>query len=323
MADHEDYLPGETPSPHKTTHQDGGADEISVAGLLGVTTAHQDAPDLIEAHRLVAGAHHAKYTDAEAEAIADAQIAIHALVANAHHDKYTDASARFAINNIFGSDGNADADIDLDTHKLINVVDPVTDQGGDTKKARNDAISTHAGLAAVHQDAPALIETHRLAAGAHHAKYTDAEAVAAIYAAKPCFSAKLTATVSNVTGDGTAYSITGAIWTEINDSGSNFSNGTFTAPASGIYLFSGIFAISGLAAAHTQGNLDLMTSNRTYLLAICNFAAIAVSGNVYLPFSVYVDMDAADTAYLRSRVYNGTKIVDLALNTFFGCSRII
>lgn len=78
MADHEDYLPGETPAAHKTTHQDEGTDEISVAGLSGVTeelaahalvaTAHQNAPGLIETHRLVPGAHHAKYTDGEARA---------------------------------------------------------------------------------------------------------------------------------------------------------------------------------------------------------------------------------------------------------------
>jgi len=34
---------------------------------------------------------------------------------------------------------------------------------------------THKGDPVAHQDAPALIETHRLAAGAHHARYTDAE----------------------------------------------------------------------------------------------------------------------------------------------------
>ena len=58
-------------------------------------------------------AHHAKYTDAEAEAVADAQIA------------------------------------------------------------------THTAIATAHQDAPALIATHKAIAAAHHAKYTDAEAKAA------------------------------------------------------------------------------------------------------------------------------------------------
>lgn len=79
VDDHEDYLPGEAPASHKTTHQDGGADEISVAGLAGETaelaihaalpTVHQDAPQLILDHKGDAAAHHAKYTDTEARAV--------------------------------------------------------------------------------------------------------------------------------------------------------------------------------------------------------------------------------------------------------------
>lgn len=77
--DHEDYETGAAPAAHKVSHQVGGTDEISVAGLAGETlelaahkilpTVHQDAPGLIETHRLVAGAHHAKYTDAEARSL--------------------------------------------------------------------------------------------------------------------------------------------------------------------------------------------------------------------------------------------------------------
>jgi len=42
----------------------------------------------------------------------------HAANPAAHHAKYTDAEARASINNIFGSDGKADDDIDLDTKVL-------------------------------------------------------------------------------------------------------------------------------------------------------------------------------------------------------------
>jgi hypothetical protein len=149
MADHEDYLSGEAPMAHHESHESLGSDKISVAGLLGVTaelaahaliaTAHQDAPGLIAAHALIAAAHHARYTDVEATIIANAQIAIHAAlptahqnapaliathaaIAAAHHAKYTDADARAAINNIFGADGKADSDIDLDSHSLQNTL---------------------------------------------------------------------------------------------------------------------------------------------------------------------------------------------------------
>lgn len=142
MADHEDYYPGEAPMAHHGSHEDGGTDEISIAGLAGEPTS----------------------------------LAAHKILPSIHHVRFTAAEARASINNIFGSDGKADVDIDLDTHKLINVVDPAADQHADTKKARDAAITTHAGLATVHQDAPALILTHKGDASAHHAKYTDAEA---------------------------------------------------------------------------------------------------------------------------------------------------
>lgn len=51
---------------------------------------------------------------------------------------YTDADARAAINNIFGADGKADANIDMDVHKIINVVDPAANQDAATKKYVDD-----------------------------------------------------------------------------------------------------------------------------------------------------------------------------------------
>ena len=144
--DHEDYETGAAPAAHKVSHQDGGTDEISVAGLSGETA-------LLAAHKILPSIHHVKFTAAE---------------------------ARAAINNIFGSDGKADADIDLDTHKLINVVDPAAAQDADTKAARDQAITTHAESATIHQDAPQLILDHKGDASAHHTKYTDAEARASI-----------------------------------------------------------------------------------------------------------------------------------------------
>ena len=144
VDDHEDYETGAAPAAHKVSHQDGGTDEISLAGLSGETAA----------------------------------LAAHKILPSIHHVKFTAAEARAAISNIFGSDGKADVDINLDTHKLINVVDPVNNQDADTKIARATALSAHAILPTVHQDAPNLIENHRLVAGAHHAKYTDAEAKA-------------------------------------------------------------------------------------------------------------------------------------------------
>jgi len=102
MADTEDYSEEATPTAHAASHEDAGTDEISIAGLAGeplelaahalLPTVHQDAPDLILTHKGDAAA---------------------------HHTAFTPALARAAINNIFGADGKADADIDLDGHDLI------------------------------------------------------------------------------------------------------------------------------------------------------------------------------------------------------------
>jgi hypothetical protein len=184
-------------------------------------------------------------------------------------------------------------------------------------------LAAHKILPIVHQDAPALILTHKGDAAAHHAKYTDAEAVSAIYAAKPCFSAVLSAQQNDVTGDGTAYNITGAIWTELLDQGNNFSNGSFTAPASGIYLFSGDIALGGITALHTYCYMMLITSNRNYIFLRCNPGAIAGLTLIHFPFSFYCDMDLADTAFLRAYVSGSFKVVDVTVDTFFGGSRIV
>lgn len=127
----------------------------------------------------------------------------------------------------------------------------------------------------------------------------------------PLFHAILSAVQSNVTGDGTNYNITGAIWTEITDRGNNFSNGTVTAPSTKSYLLTGVILFTGVAAGHTQFDTRLITSNRSYVLAQINPGVIQISGNFTWPFSVIVDMDAADTVYLQVVVSGSTKVVDI------------
>ena len=69
----------------------------SIATHAAIATAHQDAPGLIATHTAITDAHHTKYTDAEAEAVADTQIATHTAISDAHHIKYTDAEAVSAV----------------------------------------------------------------------------------------------------------------------------------------------------------------------------------------------------------------------------------
>lgn len=83
---------------HKSRHAVGGADALAHSDLDPQTSDH-----------------HVRYADSEVDAI----VLTHKNIAGAHHTKYSDAEARAAINDIFGSDGKADKDIDLDSNELI------------------------------------------------------------------------------------------------------------------------------------------------------------------------------------------------------------
>lgn len=126
--------------------------------------------------------------------------------------------------------------------------------------------------------------------------------------AQPQFSAYVTSVVSDVTGDGTIYSLAAAIWTEIADRTSNLSNGTFTAPGAAKYLLCGVAAVTGLGAGFTSMVVSLVTSNRTYVLYSSGITP-------YIPFSIIADMDASDTAYLTIQVSGSTKTIDINTDT--------
>lgn len=129
---------------------------------------------------------------------------------------------------------------------------------------------------------------------------------------QPAFSAYLSSTASNVTGDGTFYTL--ACNTEIFDQQSNYNNGTytFTAPVDGRYLFTMIYYMGGILVAHTAGYNTIVTSNTTFA---CNsmspFMRSSSAGEVAIDTQVFCVMDSADTVYVQMTVSNGTKVVDV------------
>lgn len=138
----------------------------------------------------------------------------------------------------------------------------------------------------------------------------------------PLVSAFNSVTDANVTGDATDYTV--IFDTEIVDRNSNYNNatGVFTAPVTGKYLFVVSVLMDQIGAAHTLGFLHLVTSNRIYVTAYSNPAAIAGAGLAHFPSDLIADMDAGDTAFSRIRVSNGAKTVDVFGNvstphTFF------
>lgn len=116
---------------------------------------------------------------------------------------------------------------------------------------------------------------------------------------QPAFLAILGTTVLNACGKSTTtwqLGTTTAL-TKIFDQGSNLNtNGTFTAPVTGRYCFSGGILVDNLNIA-SQADLILSTSNRIIRLQQIHRAAAAF--NLDPDGTVLVDMDAADTAVLQ------------------------
>lgn len=139
---------------------------------------------------------------------------------------------------------------------------------------------------------------------------------------QPAFGATLSALDSNVTGDGTDFTIgSGNAWTERFDQNADFNtNGTFTAPVTGRYQFN--VSILMLDVISTmQPLIDINTSNFNYVLGN---DGTAFTGNMEMAFSVLADMDTADITQFHVIVGGGTKTVDVldgrtAFSGFLAC----
>ncbi len=140
---------------------------------------------------------------------------------------------------------------------------------------------------------------------------------------RPLFSAFNSVTDTNVTGDGTAFTI--ICDTEVFDVNSNYDNttGIFTAPVNGRYLL--VAGVDGrdYGAGHTISQVNLVTSNRTYTLHYEDGSITSTPGNVLRRNgSVIADMDAADTASVQFTVFGSTLTIDVfgtggAMQTYF------
>jgi len=130
---------------------------------------------------------------------------------------------------------------------------------------------------------------------------------------QPGFLARSSATALNVTGNGTVFSpvLNSEVW----DVKAVFTGGTFTAPATGKYLFNAQIMCQGIDATQTAGVITLTTSNRTYIKQYHPF--LTYSGSLRSANAMYVlaDMDAADTATLTVTISNGSLTADVTGGT--------
>lgn len=132
------------------------------------------------------------------------------------------------------------------------------------------------------------------------------------YPLQPAFFAYQDANQTNTTGNGTYYTLgTTKDLTEVFDQNSDFdpTSGTFTAPVTGRYSFNGIADMNALTAAMTTGEINIVTSNRTWISNYVNIGAgrtvAALADHYGLQASIFTDMDAADTATCRVKIEGG------------------
>ena len=126
---------------------------------------------------------------------------------------------------------------------------------------------------------------------------------------QPSFLVTAPANTVNVTGDGTSHTI--EFDTEVYDLNADFNTGTytFTAPVTGKYLLSVHCRVGGLTTGFTDGNLALITSNRTYYNTDNQSGALH---NRAFAVTVIADMDAADTAHCVVVMAGGSKTAELS-----------
>lgn len=133
------------------------------------------------------------------------------------------------------------------------------------------------------------------------------------------FHAKLGTIASNVTGDGTDYDVSG-FGTERVDRNSDFNttSGIFTAPVTGLYALSFTSNLSGIDSSMNDNQFKLVTSNEEYgFLGEVSSSSIGFSGAMKVAFSMIVDMDASDTAFVRIDFRGSSKTVDVSADTVF------
>lgn len=131
------------------------------------------------------------------------------------------------------------------------------------------------------------------------------------------FHATVTGVISTVTGDNTWYQI--IYGSEYFDIGSNFNTttGIFTSPVTGKYILGECISYSGLAANHDSGQVNIETSNGTYITDWKHYGnARNAADSFSSSASILADMDAGDTAKVNCIVTGGSKVVSIQTANF-------
>lgn len=126
---------------------------------------------------------------------------------------------------------------------------------------------------------------------------------------QPAFLVTLTGAVSNVSGDGTVYTV--AYDGTSFDQGTNISgNNTFTAPVNGRYYMMGCVSLTGLTSSFNNARIDISVGGaQTRSFQVNPGATIPASGGLTISISGIVTLVATNTVTIRIVVSGSTKTI--------------
>ena len=123
------------------------------------------------------------------------------------------------------------------------------------------------------------------------------------------------ATLSNVTGDGTAY--THLYATEIKDQNGDYASPTFTAPVAGSYLITASANFEDISSA-TYVVAYINASNRSWYFLSSSDGVKNAGNDFRISGTALIDMDASDTASITVQVSGvGGDTVDFVADDWF------
>lgn len=137
---------------------------------------------------------------------------------------------------------------------------------------------------------------------------------------QPAFFAYVTSTIPNVTGDGTGYTVIFDTVSYNIQSCYNNATGIFTAPVTGVYIFTTTVYWGGVTASHTSGSVNISS---TAYGPIAGFTGNPANfrnntNNESGTASTTILMVAGATTSVPTIVLNGTKVVSVLGTAFNG-----
>ena len=133
---------------------------------------------------------------------------------------------------------------------------------------------------------------------------------------QPILQAYVSSALTNVTGDGTLYTVVfGGVSFQ---QGSNYATGTgiYTVPVTGIYAVTVNLTINNLTVANTSGELRICTNASTITRKIFNPGPVLTGGQFSINDACFITLTATQTIFINIQVSGGAKTAGLVTESF-------